>query len=57
MKNIIGLLILEEPAVADEKFLARMEDITLRHYPAWTLSQSDGAPPHFSRCVRSLIIE
>jgi hypothetical protein len=39
MKHIIGLLILEESTVADETFLVRMEDITLRRDPPRTLSQ------------------
>jgi hypothetical protein len=49
--NIISPFLFEESTVTDEKFPAMMKGNDMHHIPAGTVSQSDGAPPHFSSSV------
>jgi hypothetical protein len=51
--NIIGPFFFQETAMTGETFLAMMEGTFLRHIPAGTVFQLDGAPPNFSRRVRA----
>jgi len=48
-----GTFFSEEPMVTVDTFLPMTENIVLCHVPMGTVSQLNGAPPHFARRVRA----